>query len=415
MKTLAIETSSKICGVCILDNDTIIDKSELNNGLTHSESLMPLIKDILNKNNLKLSQIDAVVCDIGPGSFTGIRIGVSTAMAFVDALNMNYTGVSSLEALAYNVNYEGLICSIIDAKNDSCYFALYNFQNNCYEEIIPPTASSIDEMFKTLNNFDKTKITFVGDGAITYKENIKNNVLNSTFIEDNFNIINTYNLALAGFKKLTCGNTLKLSPLYLKKPQAQRQLEAKLVEKSEEKLSEKLEEKLEEKSEAKSEAKLEKKLSEKEKIKIEKMELSDLELISNNLNNDFDDFWNYNVFKQELLNKNSIYYVAKDEQNKIVGFAGILIILDEANITNIVTKKANRNQGIGSLLLEKLISEATQKNLSSITLEVNEHNQNAIKLYEKFGFKNLGTRKKYYNNTDNAIIMTLSIKPAKRV
>lgn len=387
MKTLAIETSSKICGVCILDNDTIIDKSELNNGLTHSESLMPLIKDILSKNNLKLSQIDAVVCDIGPGSFTGIRIGVSTAMAFVDALNMNYTGVSSLEALAYNVNYEGLICSIIDAKNDSCYFALYNFQNNCYEEIISPTASSIDDMFKTLNNFDKTKITFVGDGAISYKENIKNNVLNSTFIEDNLNIINTYNLALAGFKKLTCGNTLKLSPLYLKKPQAQRQLEEKS----------------------------EKKLSEKEKIKIEKMELNDLELISNNLNNDFDDFWNYNVFKQELLNKNSIYYVAKDEQNKIVGFAGILIILDEANITNIVTKKANRNQGIGSLLLEKLISEATQKNLSSITLEVNEHNQNAIKLYEKFGFKNLGTRKNYYNNTDNAIIMTLNIKPAKRV
>lgn len=228
MKILAIETSSKICGVCILENLTIISKQELNNGLTHSESLMPLIKDILSQNKLQLSNIDCVVCDIGPGSFTGIRIGVSTAKAFVDSLNMKYTGVSSLEALAYNVIDDGLICSIIDARNDNCYFALYNLENKSYLEIISPVATTLDEMFEKLNNFNNKPITFVGDGAITYKENIQKNISNSKFASEELNNINTSNLALAGFNKLTSGNTLELSPLYLKKPQAQRQLEEKL-------------------------------------------------------------------------------------------------------------------------------------------------------------------------------------------
>lgn len=145
-------------------------------------------------------------------------------------------------------------------------------------------------------------------------------------------------------------------------------------------------------------------------IKINKMEINDLESIAKKLTSEFDDFWNYNILRQELLNKNSIYYVAKDDKNNILGFAGILIILDESNITNIVTKKDYRNQGIGTLLLEKLISVSIKKQLSSITLEVNENNKNAIKLYEKFKFKKLGLRKKYYNHTDNAIIMTLSLK-----
>ena len=229
MKTLAIETSSKICGVCILENQTFIDKIELNNGLTHSESLMPLIKDILNNNNLQLSQIDNIICDIGPGSFTGIRIGVSTAMAFVDSLNMKYSGVSSLESLAYNIACDGLICSIIDAKNENCYFALYNLQNNSYSEIIAPIAVTIDEMFKKLDKYNNNQITFVGDGAITYKESIQKNFPNSKFVMENF--INTYNLALAGIKKITSNTALELSPLYLKKPQAQRQLEEKLTTK----------------------------------------------------------------------------------------------------------------------------------------------------------------------------------------
>ena len=139
------------------------------------------------------------------------------------------------------------------------------------------------------------------------------------------------------------------------------------------------------------------------------MTINDLDKIANILNSEFDDFWNYNVFKSELENKNSKYIVAKIN-DKIVGFAGIWIAIDEAHITNIVTKKINRNTGIGKILLKNLINLCISLNLNSITLEVKESNIPAIKLYEKFEFKNLGIRKNYYNNTENAIIMTRILK-----
>lgn len=112
---------------------------------------------------------------------------------------------------------------------------------------------------------------------------------------------------------------------------------------------------------------------------------------------------------QELKNEDSYYVVAKDEQNEIVGFAGVQFILDEADITNIVTKKNSRNCGIGTKLLEELIIVSKQKSIKNITLEVNENNIYALKLYEKLGFKEIGRRKKYYNGKDTAIIMELKI------
>ena len=144
-------------------------------------------------------------------------------------------------------------------------------------------------------------------------------------------------------------------------------------------------------------------------IKIEKMTIEDLENISKLLTTEFDDFWNYNILKQELQSDTSHLFVSKNEQEDIVGFVGVQFVLDEANITNIVTKKNCRNQGIGSALLKYIIEFSKNNNMSSITLEVNENNKYAIKLYEKFGFKTIGLRKNYYNGTENAIIMTLKI------
>lgn len=139
---------------------------------------------------------------------------------------------------------------------------------------------------------------------------------------------------------------------------------------------------------------------------ISEMNLQDLENIKDCLLTDFDNFWPYNILKQELENGKSKYFVAKQE-NEIVGFAGILLIIDQVNIMNIVVKKDKRNFGIGSLLLEEIIRYSKIHNATSITLEVNEKNIPAIKLYKKYGFKQVGLRRKYYNNEDNAILMDL--------
>lgn len=138
---------------------------------------------------------------------------------------------------------------------------------------------------------------------------------------------------------------------------------------------------------------------------IEKMTFSDFENIKDILQSDFDEFWNSNILKSELESENSKYIVAK-ENDEIVGFAGIIITPIDIEITNIVTKKRKRKKGIGKLLLDKLIKMAKEINSESISLEVNENNQIAIHLYESYGFKKVGLRKKYYNGIDNAIIMT---------
>ena len=144
-------------------------------------------------------------------------------------------------------------------------------------------------------------------------------------------------------------------------------------------------------------------------IEISEMSLKDLEEIKDTLSQNFDDLWSYNVFKLELSNVLSKYVVAK-QNAKIIGFAGMQIILDEANIMNIVTKTDSRNLGIASSMLSELFTIAKKYKLKFINLEVNENNDSAINLYEKFGFKQVGLRHKYYNNKDNAVLMTSNLQ-----
>lgn len=145
------------------------------------------------------------------------------------------------------------------------------------------------------------------------------------------------------------------------------------------------------------------------KMQIHTMRLCDLEEIKDILQTDFDDFWNFEIFKQELVNTNSSYLLLRYE-NEIVCFGGIKIILDEANVMDIVTKKNKRNHGFAKFLLNELINISKEENCNSITLEVNENNLAAIHLYEIFDFKEVGRRKKYYKNGDAAILMTLNLK-----
>lgn len=233
MKILAVDTSSKLCSVAILEDTNLIKKLELDNGLTHSETLMPLIQQLLNECSLSLNNIDLLVSDVGPGSFTGIRIGVSSCKAFSDSLNIPCVGISSLEVLAYNIQNDGIICSTIDCKNNNCYFALYELNSGNYNVLIEPCAKSVNDVLDLLNSQYYNKcISFVGDGIPSEKlHSIYDNNADS---EVNKNIISSYlnveNLGTAGYKKFINNKKIgeEILPLYLKKPQAQIQLEEKL-------------------------------------------------------------------------------------------------------------------------------------------------------------------------------------------
>lgn len=142
-------------------------------------------------------------------------------------------------------------------------------------------------------------------------------------------------------------------------------------------------------------------------VLFEKFTIDDFNLIKDNLEKDFDDFWNYNILENELKNGSSIYLCCK-YNSEIVGFAGISIILDTAELNNIVIKKTKRGNGLSSLLLEELIKIAKSKNCKMVNLEVASNNEIAINLYKKFGFKEVGIRSKYYGEAD-ALLYTLFI------
>lgn len=142
---------------------------------------------------------------------------------------------------------------------------------------------------------------------------------------------------------------------------------------------------------------------------IREMNLDDLESIKDILQSDFDDFWNYNIFFEELKNQYSKYFCGIEE-NQIVGFAGVWQSIDVMHITNIVVRKDKRGQYFGEKLLRKLIDYSKDKEeVISLTLEVHEDNIIAQELYKKYNFKALGKRKNYYKNKD-AIIYTLELK-----
>lgn len=143
-------------------------------------------------------------------------------------------------------------------------------------------------------------------------------------------------------------------------------------------------------------------------IEIKKMTKEHLHQIQDILQEQFDEFWNANVLDKELENPLSDYIVAI-ENGEVVGYAGLWQPIDEGHVTNIVTKKNKRGNHIGSKMLQEIINLAKSKNLKCVTLEVNEHNETAIRLYKKYNFVEIGKRTKYYNNVDDAIIMTLEI------
>ncbi len=225
MKILSIDTSSRLCCVAVLENENIIKEISQNNGLTHSETLMPIIKETLEHLNIDLHDINLLVCDKGPGSFTGIRIGVATVKAFSDSLKIQAIGISSLEALAYNVKENGIICSLIDAKNDNVYVSMFENINGNYILRRNYSTENINDLLDELRLFE-CSITFVGDGAVNYKSIITSALPNKcNFIENND--LSAYNLGLAGLSHYKNEQFDDVTPLYLRKPQAERMLENK--------------------------------------------------------------------------------------------------------------------------------------------------------------------------------------------
>lgn len=227
MKILAIDTSSSICSVAILEDNNIIIEKHNDDEKTHSQKLMPLIDELFKESSLALDNIDLLACSQGPGSFTGIRIGISTVKAFADVKNIPIIGVTSLESLAYNITDSGLIATLIDAKHDNVYFALYELKHNKYTTIIEPISDTISNVIQVLKSYS-TNITFVGDGSEAHKDLISTEISNCVFASTEQNLQTSISIGKSAYDKYIADNyqpVYSLSPIYLKKSQAEINLE----------------------------------------------------------------------------------------------------------------------------------------------------------------------------------------------
>ena len=228
MKILAIDTSSKICSVSILEDNKLILEKHNNDEKTHSQKLMPLIDELLKECNIKLEDINLYACSVGPGSFTGLRIGISTVKAFSDATNIQTCGISSLESLAYNISEKGLIASIIDAKNENVYFSLFLHSENGYKKIEDFCADNIYNVIDKLLKYADCEIICVGDGSLIYKNILSEKIKNIKFADEEKNDQTSVSIGKAAYDKFLKGihgNSNSLIPMYLRKSQAERALE----------------------------------------------------------------------------------------------------------------------------------------------------------------------------------------------
>ena len=223
MKILAVDTSSKICAVAILEDNKVIDEIKLDNGKTHSENLMPIIKEILDKNDLTLKDMNLIAVSVGPGSFTGIRIGIATIKPMAEVYNLPVASVTSLETLARNIENKEkdfTIISLIDARNNQVYAGFFDTEYNLKEDEI---AEDIDEVLKKAGKY--SKIIFVGDGAIIHKEKIEENLKDRNIIfakENDQSAINTGKIGYKKFLEKNLKNADTILPIYLRKSQAER-------------------------------------------------------------------------------------------------------------------------------------------------------------------------------------------------
>ena len=165
MKILALETSAKAVSAAVSENGRILASGYQDTGLTHSRTLMPIVEHILKNTDLKLSDMDAIAVAVGPGSFTGIRIGVSAAKGLAFSVDKPAVGVSTLAAMARNAAFaDGLIVCAMDARRSQVYNANFSAENGVLTRLTPDRAVSLDELAEEIRN-DPRPITLVGDGA----------------------------------------------------------------------------------------------------------------------------------------------------------------------------------------------------------------------------------------------------------
>ena len=230
MKILALETSAKSVSAAVTENGIVLASVYQNTGLTHSRTLMPLVDAMLKNSDIRLEEIGLVAVAAGPGSFTGLRIGVSAAKGLAWTLDLPCCAVSTLEAMAQNLRHmDATVICAMDARRNQVYNAVFSAHGGTLERLTPDRAIGLPELASELKNDEKEKIV-VGDGAKLCYTYLQENGIPCRMAPAGLIMQNAVGVAQAAGEMAARGETIsarELVPNYLRLSQAERERLAK--------------------------------------------------------------------------------------------------------------------------------------------------------------------------------------------
>jgi tRNA threonylcarbamoyladenosine biosynthesis protein TsaB len=223
MIILAIETTSTTASAALATESRIITEFSVNNNLTHSQTLMPMVEQMLAISGVGKKDVGLLACSCGPGSFTGLRIGAAAAKGLAFGLNLKIVPVSTLEALAYNiVNEDCLAIPIMDARRNQVYAAFYQISNGNLQCTLKPEACDINFVLEAAAKHDG-KVVFLGDGTVVHKTQIE--AAGFKTAAPHQLLQRAASVAMLAHKNVgRAVDSKDFEPIYLRRPQAEREL-----------------------------------------------------------------------------------------------------------------------------------------------------------------------------------------------
>lgn len=236
MKIFAIDTTASPASAAILSDGRLLGEYYLNIKTTHSQTLMPMAEALIKNAGVSMEDIDVFAVNAGPGSFTGVRIGVASVKGMTFTLGKPCAAVSTLEAMAWGMPYfDGIVCAVMDARCAQVYNALFRLEGGRVCRITEDRAISISELADELREYRSDTIYLAGDGAelcfSTFSESFSNVILTP----ENIRFQHAYGTAKAAERLAAEGKLCtsdELMPVYLRVPQAERELKARLQNKN---------------------------------------------------------------------------------------------------------------------------------------------------------------------------------------
>lgn len=389
MRVLAIDSSGLTATVAVVEDTQTVAEYTINYKKTHSQTLLPMIDEVVKMTELDLNTIDAIAVAGGPGSFTGLRIGSATAKGLGFALNKPLIHVPTVDGLAYNVyGCEDIICPIMDARRNQVYTGIYTFSRKAgtkegsnlvepvFQVIKMQMAVSIEELAERLNRY-RRPVVFLGDGVPVY-ENILAEKLTVpySFAPAYMNRQRAAVVGTLGIQYYKAGKfetAEEHRPDYLRVSQAER-----------------------ERAQREKEA----------EIIVRELKVEDSAAVAEMEQQIFSDPWSEKSVMETVQQKQSVCFAA-EKAGHILGYLLVYHAADEAEIARIAVQKEARRQGAAGKLMQALEHYCEEHKMEKLLLDVRESNEAARSFYTKNGFLEDGIRQGFYTNpSEDAVLMS---------